>query len=133
MRWSIVASFLAVLIASPLAAQTPPAAPPAAGTAPAAGPAPAAAPDAGKRKAKPKLSPDERKAKSKGCSEEADKQGLHGKARKAFRSKCMRADAAPAALSPEEAAARARKQAEAKSAAWDAKMKKVMGAICSGC
>lgn len=30
----------------------------------------------------------ERTAKSKDCSMEADKQGLHGKARKTFRSKC---------------------------------------------
>ena len=30
----------------------------------------------------------ERTAKSKECSMEADKQGLHGKARKAFRNKC---------------------------------------------
>ena len=29
-----------------------------------------------------------KQAKSKECSMEADKQGLHGKARKAFRSKC---------------------------------------------
>ena len=30
----------------------------------------------------------ERTAKSKDCSMQADQQGLHGKARKAFRSKC---------------------------------------------
>lgn len=30
----------------------------------------------------------ERTAKSKDCSMEADKQGLHGKARKTFRSRC---------------------------------------------
>ena len=30
----------------------------------------------------------ERTARSKDCSMEADKQGLHGKARKTFRSKC---------------------------------------------
>ena len=30
----------------------------------------------------------DKKAKSKKCSMEADKQGLHGKARKTFRSKC---------------------------------------------
>ncbi|MCJ2122058.1 PsiF family protein [Methylobacterium sp. J-077] len=30
----------------------------------------------------------DRTAKSKECSAEADKQGLHGKARKAFRNKC---------------------------------------------
>ena len=36
------------------------------------------------------VSTDEKQAKSKECSAEADKQGLHGKARKAFRSKCKR-------------------------------------------
>lgn len=32
----------------------------------------------------------ERTAKSKECSAQADQQSLHGKARKTFRSKCMR-------------------------------------------
>ena len=32
----------------------------------------------------------ERSAKSKECSAQADQQGLHGKARKSFRSRCMR-------------------------------------------
>jgi hypothetical protein len=32
----------------------------------------------------------ERTAKSKDCSAKADQQGLHGKVRKTFRSKCMR-------------------------------------------
>lgn len=31
-----------------------------------------------------------KQAKSQACSAEADKQGLHGKARRAFRSKCKR-------------------------------------------
>ena len=40
--------------------------------------------------AAPKKPPAERSAKSKECSAEADTQGLHGKARKRFRSTCMR-------------------------------------------
>lgn len=39
---------------------------------------------------KTKLSPEERKAKSAECSKQADTKGLHGKARKKFRSDCMR-------------------------------------------
>jgi hypothetical protein len=35
-----------------------------------------------------KASPVERSAKSKECSTQADAKGLHGKARKTFRSKC---------------------------------------------
>lgn len=38
------------------------------------------------------MSLDEKKAKSKECSAQADKQGLHGKERKAFRSKCKRGE-----------------------------------------
>jgi hypothetical protein len=34
------------------------------------------------------MSPDEKKAKSKECSTEADAKGLHGEARKKFRSEC---------------------------------------------
>jgi hypothetical protein len=34
------------------------------------------------------MSADEKKATSQRCSKEADAKGLHGKARKAFRSKC---------------------------------------------
>ena len=37
-----------------------------------------------------KMSADEKKAKSKECSDKADKQNLHGKERKAFRAKCKR-------------------------------------------
>lgn len=36
------------------------------------------------------MSTDTKAAKSKACSAEADKQGLHGKARKKFRSDCKR-------------------------------------------
>ena len=38
-----------------------------------------------------KMSAEEKKAKSKECSEKADAQKLHGKERKAFRAKCKRA------------------------------------------
>ena len=53
-------------------AQTPPPAP-----APAAQPA-----------APAKMSPDEKKAVSKSCSDQATAKGLHGKARKKFRYEC---------------------------------------------
>lgn len=47
------------------------------------------APTAPSRATKPMTnSKVERTEKSKDCSTEADKQGLHGKARKSFRSKC---------------------------------------------
>jgi hypothetical protein len=62
------AGLAAMLFAGAASAQT---------TAPAAAAAPAAMAPAM-----------DKKAKSKECSMEADKQGLHGKARKAFRSKC---------------------------------------------
>ena len=39
-----------------------------------------------------KMSAEEKKAKSKECSEKADAQKLHGKERKAFRAKCKRVD-----------------------------------------
>ena len=45
-------------------------------------------------------------AESKACSAEADAKGLHGKARKAFRSKCKE-DAAPAAKAGVAAAVKA--------------------------
>ena len=38
------------------------------------------------------MSADDKKAKSKECSAEADKRGLHGKERKTFRSKCKRGE-----------------------------------------
>jgi hypothetical protein len=43
-------------------------------------PAPAAAPA--------KMSPDDKKAISKSCSDQANAKGLHGKERKKFRSEC---------------------------------------------
>jgi psiF repeat-containing protein len=46
-------------------------------------PAPAAAPAAAA-----KMSPDDKKAVSKSCSDQANAKGLHGKARKKFRSDC---------------------------------------------
>ncbi len=36
------------------------------------------------------MSPEEKKARSKECSDAADKKGLHGKERHKFRSKCKR-------------------------------------------
>jgi hypothetical protein len=39
-----------------------------------------------------KMTAEEKKAKSKECSDKADQQNLHGKARKAFRSKCKRGE-----------------------------------------
>jgi hypothetical protein len=48
--------------------------------APAPAPAPATAPA--------KMSPDDKKAISKSCSDQANAKGLHGKARKKFRSDC---------------------------------------------
>ena len=44
--------------------------------------------------ATPKKPAAERSAKSKECSAEADTKGLHGKARKHFRSSCMRGKSA---------------------------------------
>ena len=75
---TLVAGALAsILISGATLAQTPA---PAAPAAPAAAPAePAAAPMAAGM---------DKKAISKACSDDADKQGLKGKPRKAFRSKC---------------------------------------------
>jgi hypothetical protein len=39
-----------------------------------------------------KMSSEEKKAKSKECSDKADAQKLHGKERKTFREKCKRGD-----------------------------------------
>jgi len=39
---------------------------------------------------KSSMTAEERKARSKECSAQADKQGLHGKERQKFRSKCKR-------------------------------------------
>ena len=52
-------------------------------------------------------------AESKACSAEADAKGLHGKARKAFRSKC-KDDAAPAAKAGVNAAVKADAKAPTK-------------------
>jgi len=41
-------------------------------------------------KEKSAMAAEEKKARSKECSAEADKQGLHGKERQKFRSKCKR-------------------------------------------
>jgi hypothetical protein len=67
-----VLSCLAILSVGPAAlAQTPP---------------PAAAPTAGA--AAPAAGAMDKKAISKACSDQAEAQGLHGKARKKFRNKC---------------------------------------------
>lgn len=68
----LAAGLAALLLSGAALAQTTPAAP-----APAAAAPMTAAPAS-----------TDKQAKSKMCSEEADKQGLHGKARKTFRSKC---------------------------------------------
>ena len=75
-RLFVGACLAAMLLSGSAFAQTTPATPdePAATMAAPAGAAPAM----------------DKKAKAKECSMEADKQGLHGKARKAFRSKCKR-------------------------------------------
>ena len=52
------------------------------GTGPAFAQAPAAAPA--------KMTPDEKQAISKSCSDQANAKGLHGKERKKFRSECKR-------------------------------------------
>ncbi len=39
----------------------------------------------------PKMSADEKKAISKACSDQANAKGLHGEARKKFRSECKKA------------------------------------------
>lgn len=78
---SLMAGALAgILISGASLAQTPA---PAAPAAPAAAPAPAGAPAPA-----PMAAGMDKKAISKACSDDADKQGLKGKSRKAFRSKC---------------------------------------------
>ena len=42
---------------------------------------------------KPAMSAEQKAAKSKECSTQADAKGLHGKARKSFRAKCKRGTA----------------------------------------
>jgi hypothetical protein len=62
------------------------------GTAFAQAPAPAPAPSTPAPAAQPaapaKMSTDDKKAVSKSCSDQANAKGLHGKARKKFRSDC---------------------------------------------
>lgn len=53
--------------------------------APAASSTPAASMSGGKT-----MSAEDKKAKAKECSDQADAKGLHGKARKKFRSECKR-------------------------------------------
>ena len=48
----------------------------------------AQAPSAGSDTAPAKMSPDDKKAISKSCSDQANAKGLHGKERKKFRSEC---------------------------------------------
>lgn len=81
---SLMAGALAgILISGASLAQTPA---PAAPAAPAAAPAPAAAAPA--PAPAPMAAGMDKKAISKACSDDADKQGLKGKPRRAFRSKC---------------------------------------------
>ena len=75
------AALVAMLAASSAFAQT---AAPATPAAPAAPAADAPATDA------PAAAPMDKKAKSKDCYAQATTQGLHGKARKHFHSKCMK-------------------------------------------
>ncbi|GJD45227.1 hypothetical protein AFCDBAGC_3098 [Methylobacterium cerastii] len=58
------------------------------GTAPSPGVVPGSAASAPAPTGKPAVPSAERTAKSKDCSMQADKQGLHGKARKKFRNAC---------------------------------------------
>jgi hypothetical protein len=46
-------------------------------------------------KGSPKLTSDQKKAISKSCSDQADQKDLHGKARKKFRAKCIKAGGNP--------------------------------------
>jgi hypothetical protein len=50
--------------------------------------APATTPSTAPTAAPAKMSPDDKKAISKSCSEQATAKGLHGKERKKFRSEC---------------------------------------------
>ena len=50
--------------------------------------APAPAPAPAPTTAPAKMSPDDKKAISKSCSDQANAKGLHGKERKKFRSEC---------------------------------------------
>jgi hypothetical protein len=57
--------------------------------------APATTPSTAPAAAPAKMSPDDKKAISKSCSEQATAKGLHGKERKKFRSECKRNAAKP--------------------------------------
>ncbi len=81
----IAAGFAVALGAGAAFAQTATPAAPAPATAPAPAAAPAA-PDTPMAPMKKGMKP--RTAKSMACSADADKQGLHGKSRKTFMSKC---------------------------------------------
>jgi hypothetical protein len=74
-RWSIVAAMLLSLAIG-------------AGTAWAEDPAPAAS---GRPVSSSKMNPADKKAISKSCSDQANAKGLHGEARKKFRSACKHA------------------------------------------
>jgi psiF repeat len=63
-----------------------------AGTALAQAPAPA---PTGQPASSPQISPDQKKAISKSCTDQANAKGLHGKARKKFRSECKKAGGKP--------------------------------------
>lgn len=58
------------------------------GTAFAQAPAPSTPAPAAQSAAPAKMSTDDKKAVSKSCSDQANAKGLHGKARKKFRSEC---------------------------------------------
>jgi hypothetical protein len=77
---------LAICAGAALAQNPPPASPPA----PAATPAPAAAPTTATAPA-----PGSKKAISKACTDQANAKGLHGKARKKFRSDCKKNGGTP--------------------------------------
>jgi hypothetical protein len=57
--------------------------------------APATTPSTAPAAAPAKMSPDDKKAISKACSDQATAKGLHGKERKKFRSECKRHAAKP--------------------------------------
>ena len=78
MRMVIGAALLLLTMgAGSAVAQTPP-------------PAPAASAPAAQPAAPAKMMPDDKKAISKSCTDQANAKGLHGKARKKFRSDCKK-------------------------------------------
>jgi hypothetical protein len=69
MKFVVAGALLSIAIATgPAFAQTPPA--------------------TGQSMAPAKMAPDDKKAVSKSCTDQANAKGLHGKARKKFRSEC---------------------------------------------